>query len=87
MAKGNITIRQLDNGCFEVLYDEKRTGDLGFDEMLGLVAAITMPQKRPCMQWLKTEEWHKEEAKCYKAMETEQGGTQKLLPHIKADSL
>lgn len=87
MAKGNITIRQLDNGCFEVLYDEKRTGDLGFDEMLGLVAAITMPQKRPCMQWLKTEEWHKEEAKRYKAMETEQGGTQKLLPHIKADSL
>ena len=47
MAKGNITIKQLENGCFEVSYDDKRTGDLSFDEMLGLVASITMPQNAP----------------------------------------
>lgn len=47
MEKGNITIKQLENGCFDVLYNEKRTGDLSFDEMLGLIAAITMPQKTP----------------------------------------
>ena len=63
MAKRNITIKQLENGCFDVLYNEKRTGDLSFDEMLGLIAAITMPQKRPCLHWLKTEEWHEEEAR------------------------
>jgi hypothetical protein len=86
-GKGNITIKQLENGCFDVLYNEKRTGDLSFDEMLGLIAAITMPQKRPCLHWLKTEEWHEEEARRYKPKETEQGGMPKLLPHIKADNL
>ena len=31
---------------------------LGYDEMLGLIAALTMPQDRPTLQWMKTKEQH-----------------------------
>ena len=37
---------------------DKYAFGLCYDEMLGLVAAITMPEKRPCMQWLKTRAEH-----------------------------
>ena len=33
-----------------------KLAEVGFDEMLGLVAAIAMPETRPCLQWLKTPE-------------------------------
>ncbi len=49
------------NAGWRVTYEDKHTGSLAYDEMLGLVASITMPkEKRPCLNWLKTEEQHKE---------------------------
>lgn len=45
---------------WRVDYDGKYADGLGYDEMLGLVAAITMPQERPTLQWLKTPEQHKQ---------------------------
>ena len=55
----DITIKQYNNGCFEVFQGDKSSGELGYDKMLGLVSALTMPKKnRPCLQWMKTnEEW------------------------------
>jgi hypothetical protein len=41
-----------------VTYSDKYADGLGYDEMLGLVAAITMPEKRPTLQWLKTKDEH-----------------------------
>lgn len=58
MNKQNIVIKQLPDGCYDVLYGDKRTGSLGYDEMLGLVSSITMPECRPCLHWLHSEEWH-----------------------------
>lgn len=34
-------------------YDGKTSDRMSWDEMLGLLASITMPDKRPCLQWLK----------------------------------
>jgi len=45
-------------GLWKVTFDDKCADSLGYDEMLGLVASITMPQERPCLQWLKTKEQH-----------------------------
>lgn len=45
-------------GGWTVVCGDKYADGLGYDEMLGLVAAITMPKERPCLQWLKTEAQH-----------------------------
>lgn len=37
---------------------EKYAEGLGYDEMLGLIAALTMPHNRPCIQWMRTKEQH-----------------------------
>lgn len=39
---------------WKVTYGEKYADGLTYDEMLGLVAAITLPKKRPTLQRLKT---------------------------------
>jgi hypothetical protein len=41
---------------FNVRTDGRLADGLGFDEMLGLVASLTMPERRPCLHWMKTEE-------------------------------
>lgn len=41
-----------------VSYGDKYADGLGYDEMLGLVAAITIPEPRPTLHWLKTKEQH-----------------------------
>lgn len=35
-----------------VFYDGKIADRLQYEEMLGLIAVITMPQARPCLNWL-----------------------------------
>lgn len=52
----DITIKQYDNGCFEVFQGDKSSGELSFDEMLGLIAALTIPEYCPCLLWMKTKE-------------------------------
>lgn len=34
----------------------KSSGELGYDEMLGLITSLTMSERRPCLQWMKTKE-------------------------------
>ncbi len=58
MNKPDIIIKQLENGCFDVHYDGKSTEQVAFDEMLGVIAQITVPDIRRCLSWLKPEEQH-----------------------------
>lgn len=59
-----ITIEYIDETNEElykgwkVTYGDKYADWLCYDEMLGLVSALTMPEKRPTLQWLKTKEEH-----------------------------
>lgn len=50
----NITIHKNEAGSFFVLHGEEFADKLTFEEMLGLVAALSMPAQRRCLQWLKT---------------------------------
>ena len=43
----DIIIKQYNNGCFEVFQGDKSSGELGYDKMLGLVSALTMPNIDP----------------------------------------
>ena len=52
----DITIKQYNNGCFEVFQGDKSSGKLGYDKMLGLVSALTMPNIDPAFNGWKTNE-------------------------------
>jgi hypothetical protein len=56
--KLDIIIKQLDSDCFDVHIGDKSTDMLSFDEMLGVVAQLTVPENKRCLQWLKTKEQH-----------------------------
>ena len=56
--KPDIIIKRPDNGCFDVHVDNKSTDQLSFDEMLGVVTQLTVPDNKRCLQWLKTKEQH-----------------------------
>lgn len=45
-------------GGFGVRDGERYSGHLIFDEMLGTIAALTMPLPPPCLQWMQTKEQH-----------------------------
>lgn len=64
MMKGKIKIEflkkkkgEIQQG-WKVTYGKKYADGLGYDEMLGLVASITVPEQRPCLHWLRTKEEH-----------------------------
>lgn len=65
MTKQDIIIKQLVDGGYDVHYGDKSTGMISYDEMLGLVSSIAMPDCRPCLQWLHNEEWHENWEKQY----------------------
>ena len=43
----DITIKHYNNGFFKVFQRDKSSGELSYDEMLGLVSALTMPNIDP----------------------------------------
>lgn len=54
----DIVIKKDGDYGFDVWQGDKHSDHLGFDEMLGLISALTMPENRPCLQWMRTEdEW------------------------------
>lgn len=58
-----ITIELVENAPsgrngWTVKQGDKSADWLGYDEMLGLVAALTMPDERPAIHWMKTKEQH-----------------------------
>lgn len=55
----DIVIKKIPGtGCFDVVYGDKSTGQLTFDEMLGTIAQLTMPDNKRCLSWLKTKKEH-----------------------------
>ena len=57
ITKEKIIIERLEHG-FNVIQGDRYSDQLGFDEMLGLVAILTMPEHTPHRQWMKTKEEH-----------------------------
>lgn len=80
MDKKDVIIKQLPEGGFDAVYGDKYTGMLSYDEMLGIVSAITMPKERPCLNWLLTEAQHDAFNERYKKQNTTLEHWQKLLP-------
>ena len=58
----DIIIKKDGNFGFDVWQGDRHSNHLGYDEMLGLVSALTMPKNRPCLHWMKTnEEWERQD--------------------------
>ena len=49
----DIIIKRDGNFCFEVWQGNKHSNHLGYDEMLGLISALTMSENRPCLKWIR----------------------------------
>ena len=56
----NVIIKKNDNGSFDVHVEDRYADHLTYDEMLGLVSQIFMPENRRALQWLKTEKEHQQ---------------------------
>lgn len=54
-----IIIEKKDYG-FNVIQGQKYADHLTWDELLGVVAALTMPEDRPHSKWMKTKEQHED---------------------------
>ena len=50
-----IEIDKTNEGPFIVKSDGKTSEHLGWDEMLGLIAALTIPENKPCVHWMHEE--------------------------------
>ena len=50
-----IEIESTTGNFFVVKSDGKTSEELGWDELLGLVAALTIPDKKPCVHWMKND--------------------------------
>lgn len=53
-----ITIEFSEENIWTVKQGDKSADHLGWDEMLGLITALTMPESKPCLQWMKTRKEH-----------------------------
>lgn len=53
----DIIIKKND-GHYTIIQGEKSSVELGYDEMLGLLVSLTLPEQRPCLQWMKTDFEH-----------------------------
>lgn len=78
MSKPDIIIKQLDGGGFDVHYNGKNTDLLSFDEMLGTIAQLTVPENKRCLSWFKTKEEHEAWRKEHEPVDMD-SGTIKLL--------
>ena len=47
-----IEIEKTNEGPFIVKSDGKTSESLGWEEMLGLIAALTIPENKPCVHWM-----------------------------------
>ena len=50
-----IEIEKTNDSPFIVKSDGKTSEPLGWEEMLGLIAALTIPDKKPCIHWMHEE--------------------------------
>ena len=57
----SILVTKTDDNYYAIKQGDKSSNHLGYDEMLGLFAALSMPENRPCLNWMKTDAQHKAE--------------------------
>ena len=70
-----IEIKQVaGEQTWDVYTDGKIADRLGWEEMLGVVAALTMPTERRCLNWLKTPEQRKAERDYFDSIKTRVDG-------------
>ena len=53
-----IKIIHNENNSFTVSYKDKYADELCWEEMLGLIASLTISSNKPYQQWLRTDEEH-----------------------------
>lgn len=53
-----IKIEKLEGGAFNVVQGDRYSDTLGYDEMLGLVSALTIAKEPNCLRWMQTKEEH-----------------------------
>lgn len=53
-----IKIEKLEGGAFNVVQENKYSDTLSYDEMLGLVSALTIAKEPNCLRWMQTKEEH-----------------------------
>lgn len=47
-----IIIEKDADGLFIITQFPEQSTKMGWDEMMGLTASLTMPEPRPCLQWM-----------------------------------
>lgn len=55
-----ITIKYSSDHGWLVIQGNKTSDRMTWDEMMGLLASLTMPRDRPCLQWMRTEAQRKQ---------------------------
>lgn len=53
-----IKIEKLEGGAFNVVQGDRYSDTLSYDEMLGLVSALTIAKEPKCLCWMLTKEEH-----------------------------
>lgn len=53
-----IKIEKLEGGAFNVVQGDRYSDTLNYDEMLGLVSALTIAKEPKCLCWMLTKEEH-----------------------------
>ena len=67
-----VTITLTEDKGYKVQQGDKWADMLCYDEMMGLVSALTMPEHRPCLQWMRTKEQHEAWERSIKTHQNEQ---------------
>ena len=55
----NIIIEKISDSDWTVRCGDRYADRLMYEEMIGLVMALSLPSDRPCLLWMKTEEQHR----------------------------
>lgn len=46
------------DGYWSVTCADKSSVDLSYEEMIGVVISLSLPEQRPCLRWMKTKQEH-----------------------------
>lgn len=64
---------------WKVTKGEEYADGLAYEEMLGVIAALTMPTGRPCLQWMRTKEQHEAQRQLWQSKWGESSTTIDLI--------
>jgi hypothetical protein len=64
----DIIIKQSKDGHYTLIQGAKSSVECGYDEMLGLLVSLTLPENRPCLQWMRTDFEHDQQKKYFESL-------------------